>query len=344
MLVRVQSWAPLLGALFLLGCSGSLRDLPVDVHQRCLRCDDQACAAPLDLTFLGAGGFILQRGEDTVVIDPFFSNPSVARFLFGRARSDDETVLRWMPNLPNASALLVGHAHYDHLLDVPTVARERTPSARIYASATAKNILTAAGLADRTTAVAGWKKGPWKPEKINDRVQFLALHSEHAPHFLGMTFMEGEYGTPLTKPPWFYWRWLEGETLAFAIDFLAADGSTDFRVLFHDSAAEPNLGMPPTDLPPARVRVAIPCVASFAQVDRYPGHMLYGFAPHYLVLGHWEDFFTPYSQSVDEVRSVRGTDVGGFLEKLSGYTRENVAMPLPGVTTRITGDCASAPP
>ena len=38
-------------------------------------------------------------------------------------------------------AILVGHSHYDHLMDVPLIARRYVPNATIYGSLTTKRIL-----------------------------------------------------------------------------------------------------------------------------------------------------------------------------------------------------------
>ncbi len=331
--VRVAALVTVL-ALAGVACSGSIAHLPYDAEDRCLPCTDAACALPLELTFLGAGGFVMKRGEDTIVVDPFFSNPSITTVALGRMRSNEAAVRRWMPYLPEASAILVGHAHYDHLLDVPTVAREMAPNATIYASETAKNVLGAYNLYDRTEEIC-----PGCPITIG-RVRVLPIRSEHAPHFLGITLMQGEHRERLAKrPKSALFGWLEGRTFAFAIDFLGDDGLPDFRVLFHDSAAEPDVGWPPDHLPAAHVRVAIPCVASFSQVEGYPESIETTFDPDFLVLGHWEDFFTPYSQSPDDVRSVRGTDVDEFLGKLPSEWKKTGSMPLPGVKIRIAKNC-----
>lgn len=333
------------GAALSLACAGSLYGLPVDTEPRCLPCANEACARePLEITTLGAAGYVFQRGGDTIVVDPFFSNPSIWRVgLFLSIEGNREVVEERMPELPNASAILVGHAHYDHLLDVPIVAREKTPNAKIYASETARNVLHGFGLTERTTSLdeVAWSPGaPVTWTRVDGtRIRFLTVRSEHAPHFLGIALMDGEYTTPQTKPPRTAFGWRGGPTFAFVIDFLASDGSTDFRVLVHDSAAKPGVGLPPGDLEPARVRVAIPCVASFSQVDNYPETLIARFAPDYLVLGHWEDFFRPYSQSPDQVRAVRLTDVAGFVKAVSDATDAPSALPLPGSRIRIAGDC-----
>jgi L-ascorbate metabolism protein UlaG (beta-lactamase superfamily) len=75
-----------------------------------------------DLTFrwLGVAGIELRLGREVLAIDPFFTRPKVLRLLAGRrVRPNVELATRI---LPSCSALLVTHAHYDHVMDVPAIA------------------------------------------------------------------------------------------------------------------------------------------------------------------------------------------------------------------------------
>ncbi len=333
-------------------CAGSTGDLVIDSGTRCFSCASEACATePLEITVLGAAGYAFTRDSDTILVDPFFSNPSFLRVALHLAiESDPAAVSVGMKDVPSASAVLVGHAHYDHLLDVPTVVREMTPRPGIYASETARNVLAAFDLLEDTTPLDAIAWSPGQPVEWTQiegtRIRFLTVRSEHAPHFAGYTAMKGEYTNPLTEPPRSAFDWIGGATFAFVIDFLARDGSTDFRVLLHDSAADEGFGLPPSDLADARVRVAIPCVASFHQVDSYPESLVAGFDPSFIVLGHWEDFFRPYSQSPEDVRAVPGTDVATFVKRLDAASRDDSTpaprtLPLPGTRIRFAKDCPS---
>jgi L-ascorbate metabolism protein UlaG (beta-lactamase superfamily) len=84
-----------------------------------------ACASPdpgphhgaLSLTYLGVAGWTIDDGHHVVVVDPYFSRvPDSAH-----AVSDSVAVSARAP--AHADLIVVGHAHYDHAVDAPAVAR-----------------------------------------------------------------------------------------------------------------------------------------------------------------------------------------------------------------------------
>ena len=86
-------------------------------------------AGAVRLVYLGVGGWIFQRGDQQVVAAPLFTHPSLVRTGLMGIRSDTALVNRHMVpyDVSGAAAILVGHAHYDHLMDVPQVARRHAP-------------------------------------------------------------------------------------------------------------------------------------------------------------------------------------------------------------------------
>ena len=100
-------------------------------------------ADELRLRYLGAGGWIIEHGSDVVLTGPLFTNPSFVRTGLWTIASDEAEVDRYMSRFDVSSvrAILVGHAHYDHLMDVPRVATTHAPDARIVGSRTVQNTL-----------------------------------------------------------------------------------------------------------------------------------------------------------------------------------------------------------
>jgi L-ascorbate metabolism protein UlaG (beta-lactamase superfamily) len=109
-----------------------------------------SAASGLAFRWLGAAGLAFQAGGRTLLIDPFFTRPPVRALLaLERVRPDPALVAR---HAPPADYVLVTHAHYDHLLDVPEVLR--LTGARAYGSANTCDLLALHGLpAARLTAI-----------------------------------------------------------------------------------------------------------------------------------------------------------------------------------------------
>ena len=70
--------------------------------------------------WLGVAGIELSTDEMVLAIDPFFSRPPFRRMCFGRVVPDRSLVAA---KLPRCDFILITHAHWDHLMDVPEVVR-----------------------------------------------------------------------------------------------------------------------------------------------------------------------------------------------------------------------------
>ena len=111
---------------------------------------------PLELTYLGTAGWIITDGDFTVLVDPYISRVKLGT---GPGISPDDTrqtVLRsdyFVSDtllidslITKADFILVHHAHFDHLSDVPYIARKT--GAKVVGTETTCNILRAYGIPD----------------------------------------------------------------------------------------------------------------------------------------------------------------------------------------------------
>ncbi len=74
------------------------------------------------IRYLDVGGWLLHWQNEGLLIAPLFSNPA----LFDHpglpplvVEADPARIDKYMPSASDVTLLLVGHGHYDHLLDVP---------------------------------------------------------------------------------------------------------------------------------------------------------------------------------------------------------------------------------
>ena len=95
----------------------------------------------ISFRWLGVGGVELSAGGQVLVVDPFFTRPRFSA-LWGRRVIPNRSMVAG--HLAWADFVLVTHAHYDHLMDVPEVLRSR--GAVAYASPNACRILAAEGI------------------------------------------------------------------------------------------------------------------------------------------------------------------------------------------------------
>ena len=329
----------------LAGCAGSLADLtPVSNDQ--LACEEPARGLPLEIRYLGSGGHLIRRGSSAILTAPFFSNPNLFRVATSRISPDSaridsavEKIIEEGGRLDDVQAILVGHAHYDHLMDVPRVWRKYAPQARIFGSLTVKHILRGFDVPDdqietlNSIAASRWAAGRWVT--LGD-LRFMAIESEHAPHAFGIKVYGGEVRKNLSHPPRRANGYKEGRTFAFLIDFLDPDGSVAFRIHYQDAASNTPLGYPPTLYGDDQrsVDVAIVCAASFTQVQGYPEGILRAVDARYVVVGHWENFFVSQEKPP---RPVPMTDVAEFVARTERALPEHArwVLPRPHAVLRI---------
>lgn len=274
----------------------------------------------VELTYLGVGGWIMEWRGVQLLAAPLFTNPSFVHTGLLPIRSDTAAVDRWMApyDVSEARAILVGHGHYDHLMDVPRVATRHAPEAVILGSRTVRNLLGSwSGVGERVVEVdslAGDETGPGRWIELGGAVRVMPLVSHHAPHFEGYTLYSGTADVPREREPGAADGWVDGPTYAYLADFLHPDGSVALRLYYQDAVSAPPLGLAPEGMMenrPADVAIFVP--ATFDQVDWYPEALVENLRPRWVLLGHWEDFFAPPD---DPTRSIRFSDMGHFEDRL----------------------------
>ena len=120
----------------------------------------------LSFCWLGVAGFTLDVLGYTLAVDPFFSRPRLGTIFGGRPQARPELGEQY---LPACQAILITHAHHDHLMDAPGIA-QRT-GAKLYGSPNSCQIALICGLGEEQTQVVrpGEKlqMGPFQVEVIS---------------------------------------------------------------------------------------------------------------------------------------------------------------------------------
>jgi hypothetical protein len=316
----------------------------------CAPADEQ-----VEITYLGVGGFLVRYRGATLLTAPFFTNPPLADVapLFRRPpalRSDTALVARLLPAAADsATMLLVGHAHYDHLLDVPYVLRARATRARVYGSATTRHILMGDSALRRApgrvvaidTSEAGTatRAGRWHYSD-DSTFRVMALVATHAPTLKlfrgGPLFAAGTVDRDLDALPARAADWKAGEPLAFLVDVLRrGDGRPRLRIYYQDAPSAPPSGFPPASVLAERgVDVALLCAATATHVPHTPDSLVAVLRPRYAIVGHWESFFRRQTLPIELNQT---TDADRFLGSLTRAmpTTAGWQMPLPRTTLRV---------
>ena len=147
----------------------------------------------ISLRWLGNAGFDLRCCSTRILVDPFLTRPHAWQTYAGRVAPDETAIHQYVDA---CQAILVSHAHFDHFMDVPTIA-ERC-RAEVYGSG---NTCTLAGLLgvspDRVHSVAAGDifevgclqvevlpaRHPWIPGYGNGRLKPRLKPPLHLPDY-----------------------------------------------------------------------------------------------------------------------------------------------------------------
>lgn len=268
-------------------------------------------SGPVRVTWLGTAGFAIRCDGHTLLLDPYVTRASLIRCALGRLESDHALVRRYFPE---ADAVVLGHTHFDHALDAPSIAR--STGARVFGSRSAMSLCRAAGIpeAQLCDVEARVHAGPYETEIGPFRLRFVA--SAHSKLALGRVPFAGDIADCDEVP--------SGVTgyrcgAVFGVEIRVAG-----RTIHHVGSAElveERLGVRGTS-----VDLALVCVAGWTSTERYPERLVRALSPGAVLLSHWDDFFRPLDEPVRALPAMR---LPKLVERLSRASHDMRVGTLP---------------
>jgi L-ascorbate metabolism protein UlaG (beta-lactamase superfamily) len=156
------------------------------------------------VTWFGVTTLLFDDGETQILIDGFFSRPTLVDILLERPVNNDAAVINYVLDeyrLRRLAAIIPVHSHFDHAMDIGAIAN-RT-SASILGSASTVAIARGAGVPEDQITEA-------VEQQVYEFGKFAVtlLHSTHAPvGWSGSVPMAGSIDEPLVMPqPISAWR------------------------------------------------------------------------------------------------------------------------------------------
>lgn len=288
----------------------------------------EPAARPVDrpgdllVRYLGTSGVYVERDGVALMTAPFFSNPGLLRVGLGKLTWDDEAIRAGLAglDLDRVEGVLVGHAHYDHVGDLPRVLSRLAPRARVVGNRTVGHLLAPCETGARRWVDAEARLGEWIG--LGDRLRVQPLESSHAPHVGSRHLLDtGDLERPWDDCDWERRRpaaMPSGRTLAYLIDFLEPDGRVGFRIHYEDSASSFPAGSPPAPTTAGHpVDLAIVCMPSSWLVSGYPEEMLAATRARHVLVTHYEDFFRPRGEPLRFAPLLTDRRAAGFMARVA---------------------------
>lgn len=240
--------------------------------------------AGVSLTWTGVAGFVLEAEGVRIAFDPFVTRPGLFATLFRRAASDRDLVARHLPPL---DAVFVGHTHFDHALDLESIAA-LSPACRFHGGGTAVELGRRRGMAPARLVEAKdgevVEVGPFRVEPIRSAHGLVPV----------VRFVD-RATLPATGVPRTPFRWPMGEPFAFRVDVRGRS----FHVQGSAGLVDASLArLRPTD-------VLVACLAARRGTPRYLERLGERLAPKVLMPCHHDDFFRPLAEPPRPIATLR---------------------------------------
>lgn len=246
----------------------------------------------LSLTWLGTAGFRLELEDTVVYIDPYLTRVPWRAVMSQRpALPSAKTVAS---HVTRADAVLVGHTHFDHALDVPLISA--LTGCQVYGSKSLQTLMGLHGLADHATRV--------EPHRIYEigPFQVAFVPSLHSKLLLGL------------KVP------SDGEITCESLEALTASAYCCGDVMgilvraagtaiYHQGSANLVEG----EVPRGGVDIFLAGIAGRAFSRRYVPRILRLLEPRVVVPHHHDNFFRPLDAPMGFSFNV---NLGGFVEEV----------------------------
>lgn len=256
------------------------------------------------LTYLGTAGFVISGAERTIVIDPYVSRSGPIGTVTKRLVSDAALVSRY---LPKADDVLVGHAHYDHILDAPTLCIQT--GARLIGSSATMMVGRAAKVPEvqlvETSGRTDIAAGSWT---------LRGLPSVHG-KVLGRVPLPGDITAPPPWPPRFH-ELRHGLVLNWLVD------TGSLRIVHIDSADFIN-----AEFEGIKADIVCLCAVGRRYRPNYVSDVVRLLSPRWIVPCHWDTMLTPIDAPPDLIPFV---DLPGFIREIQDAGAEPLLMPLLG--------------
>ncbi len=248
---------------------------PEDLHFASDAFDVPGGRPPVRITWLGTAGFAVEHDGRVLLIDPYVTRASLARCVGAPLRSDPSAVRRFAPK---ADAIVAGHTHFDHVLDVPAIAS--ATGATVYGSRSCAHLCRASGVPEGQVVdvESRSRREPFRVEVGPFDLRFVP--SVHSPLLLGRIPLPGDI-SDCDEVPLRVSKYRCGAV--FAVDVRVAG-----RRIYHLGSADLLDALPERD-----ADLLLMCVAGWRTTERFCARALGAIRPGAVLFSHWDDFFSP---------------------------------------------------
>ncbi|MGH8455847.1 MAG: MBL fold metallo-hydrolase [Stenotrophobium sp.] len=258
----------------------------------------------LRIQYLGTAGFVISNAQRTLVLDPYLTRPGLFTSLTAPLVPDTKLIARL---IPKADDVLIGHAHYDHILDGPDLCKQT--GARLIGSGATLQVGLAAGLPRSQIVVTTGREdiasGAWTVR---------GLPSRHGKIFGRIPF-PGDITNPPPWPPR-----MRDLRHGLVLNWLIDTGA--LKVMHIDSA-----DFIDSELQGQRADIVCLCAIGRQSRPHYVRDVVNYLRPRWIIPCHWDTMITPVEDTPD---LLPGVDLPGFVAEIEDAGVTPLLTPILG--------------
>jgi L-ascorbate metabolism protein UlaG (beta-lactamase superfamily) len=271
----------------------------------------------LELTWIGTAGFRLAYQGTVVWIDPYVTRLSLRDLLGRRAVPPSASaVAAW---IDRADAVLVGHTHFDHALDVPAIAKRF--GCKVYGSKSLAQLMRIHGLPAQAVVVE-----PHRDHEVGP-FRFRFVPSLHSRLVLGLRVPYAGELTCEHLDELIPQRYRCGQVWGICIEVAGLR-------IYHQGSAD----LIEDEIRDRGVDLFLCGISGRRFTPRYVERIVRALAPARIIPTHYDDFFRPLAAPP---RLSLNVDLTGFADEVHRVSRE-VPIATLGIGARVTGRAGAA--
>jgi len=262
----------------------------------------------LNVTWTGAAGLQFETDKETILIDPYHTRVDIFNTLLGPISADTAAIDARLPDMKKIAAVIVGHTHSDHALDVPYIASKSTCT--VVGSASMDTLMNLSEMPGRVRVCSGGET-----VSLGDGASVTMIRSTHGLVILGKVPFPGEIRPTNTLP-------MKASGYRVGTVFAPKLQTKDTTFLHVGSA-----NFIEKEMEGHTCDVLFLCVPGWKKRENYPQRLIEMTQPQTVVLFHYDDFSKPHKRG-KSTRRLPFTDIKGLIKVIKAHApRLRVMVP-----------------
>ena len=252
------------------------------------------------VTWTGAAGLQFETDKEIFLIDPYHTRVDIFNTLLGSISPDKTAVDTHLPVMENIGAIIVGHTHSDHALDVPYIASRS--KCKLVGSESLNTLMELSSMPNRVRVCSGGET-----ELLGDGVSVTMIRSAHGLVAFGKAPFQGEIQVTGTLP-------MKANGYRAGTVFAPKLQLHD-TVFLHVGSAN----FVEKEMEGHTCDVLFLCVPGWKKRKGYPQRLIEMTRPQTVVLFHHDDISKPHIKGT-RTKSPPFTDIKGMIKAIKTHS------------------------